>query len=738
MDTRERPPEPTTTPAPNPAEIERRKAFLEFTEQDIALLKELHARIEATGECAFFVDDFYRHLLAFPETRALIPNERVLARLKATQTEYFHSLTAGDYGPDYVADRVRVGTVHQRVGLDTQWYIGAYNKYLTLLLPKIAELTAEASSAAAARKVMDTYAAALKITFFDLGLAIDTYIDANHAAIRRKAAELTALNQLAVAVSSSLDLKDILDKIIQHGMQLSGSRAVCAALYSEENGRFREWIAKGLSEDSIKTMLFHAGGAPLAAMAQGTCIQASDATGSAYPLGEAERAEGIRAVICLPLTARAHTLGVLCFYRGDRDSFAPDEVELFSTFAGLAAEAIENARVHARTATLAAMDQLTTLPNRRSFDERLAVELHRGRRYGAPFSLLLADIDDFKAINDTHGHPAGDAVLRTLGALLSEQLRSVDFAARYGGEEFAVLLAETDGVHARDVADRIRRKVEGAVFRLPDGDRLRATLSIGIACFPSCADSEVALVTRADQALYAAKRDGKNQAVLYRELLKRDLERDPARVVALLAGGIDNVAPLMAAVGMKAEFMRAHPAATARYARLLGEALELPTAECAALELAARLHDLGFVLLPDALLNKPAILLSEKEMAQLRQHPVSGAELLAQVPALAHLAPIVRHHHERYDGSGYPDKLTGAAIPYLARVLAVVDVYDAMTADRPQRGSLVPEDAKAQLLAGAGRLFDPVIVTAFIQALEAEQPPRHDETAAAALDAGRG
>jgi hypothetical protein len=157
-------------------EITRRKAFLEFDETDVSLLTELHARLQDVSQR--FANDFYTHLIKFEETRRFIPDAPSLERLKRTQAAYFDSLTAGDYGPEYVLQRLRVGVVHQHIGLEPKWYIGAYSKYLIGLLPELWRLLGDDPD-----KFLATYHALQKIAFLDMGLAIDTYIQADRRAI---------------------------------------------------------------------------------------------------------------------------------------------------------------------------------------------------------------------------------------------------------------------------------------------------------------------------------------------------------------------------------------------------------------------------------------------------------------------------------------------------------------------------------------------------------------------------
>ncbi|MBI3575124.1 MAG: diguanylate cyclase, partial [Gammaproteobacteria bacterium] len=450
----------------------------------------------------------------------------------------------------------------------------------------------------------------------------------------------------------------------------------------------------------------------------GAYILSNDRPETKYKLSKLAHEEGIKSFICLPLTSHANRLGVIYFYRADRDMFTPDEIELLTTCAHLAAEAIENARLYGQTKEQARTDALTGLYNRREFELRLAEEHRRAARYAKPYALMMLDIDHFKQINDTYGHPAGDAVLKTLADILRKQLRDVDVAARYGGEEFVVVFPEIGGGAAKPVAERVRRAVAATPFRLPDGREIGVTVSIGVSCYPNCAGTPQEVVDRADQALYVAKEAGRNRVVLYRELLKAQIEKNPARIVELLNDGLENIQPIVTAVDTKTAFFRDHSQCTHDYAMRLGRALGLGKTERETLKRAALLHDVGIIAIPDTVLNKDSAL-TEEEWRIVKQHPVTAAALLERVPALRPAVPAVRHHHERWDGRGYPDGLKGEAIPHLARVLAVADVWCALTADRPQRRAYGKREAMNLIAEGAGREFDPGIVAAFVTALDA-------------------
>ena len=697
------------------SEAEQRKAFLEFGAHDVRLLLELHALL--ADQAAFFVDDFYAHLLAFEETRNLIPDEATVNKLKKTQLRYFNRLTAGEYDADYLHDRLRIGVAHQRVGLAPRWYMGAYSKYLALLLPKIGELYRGDEE-----KSLATASALLKVVFLDMGIAIDTYIDANQQAIRHKAAQLAALNQAAVAISSSLGLQELLDKILVWGTSLTGCQAASIVFYDEGSQRFGQVHTRGLSEHFVKNMRFRDNGLANQAFRSRGHILSSDRADSRHKLSRLAREEDIRSFICLPLSSHARRLGVLYFYRKDSDSFLSEEIDWLTTFSYLAAGALENAQLHAKAVTLAATDTLTGLANRRTFDAHLKSEFQRAQRFSESFALLLLDIDHFKQVNDTYGHQAGDEVLKSLARIFKKHTRDVDIAARYGGEEFVAILPESDEANAHAVAERIRAAVAQKPFVLPGGNAVPGTISIGVACYPDCADSMDQVVEHADQAMYLAKQTGRNRVCLYREMLPLDTEECSARIVSLLREGPQTAHAVAALVAARITHFRDHVEKVENLAARLAKKVGLSKKDRETLSLAATLHDIGQVAIAASIVNKREEFTPE-EWEQVRQHPVLGARLIAQAPALSHIVPAVRHHHEHFDGSGYPDGLRGEQIPYLARILGVVDVYSSLTSDRPYRRALKPHEARALIAAGSGKQFDPELAAQFVAMLEEERPP---------------
>jgi diguanylate cyclase (GGDEF)-like protein/putative nucleotidyltransferase with HDIG domain len=367
-----------------------------------------------------------------------------------------------------------------------------------------------------------------------------------------------------------------------------------------------------------------------------------------------------------------------------------------------------------RLADSARTDPLTELLNRRGFEELMEIELERSRRGESPLSLLVIDLDHFKAVNDEFGHPIGDRALRLFARALSETIRRVDRPARIGGEEFAVVLPDTEPHSAYLLAERLRRRLAEEVPAHP----VRLSASIGVACSPRHGLTVSELMHAGDRALHAAKALGRDRAVMY----------DPEIVGSLIAArerGELRREENLAAVMVLAETLDIRDSGTARHsqtvahlaaitARGLGMAPELVER----VRLAGVLHDIGKIGVPDSILRKPGPL-TEVEYAEMQGHTELGARIVAGAN-LEDISAWVLAHHERPDGRGYPNRLAGEDIPLEARILAVADSYEAMTSDRVYRLSIGDAAAQEELRRCAGTQFDANVVEALIAALAAE------------------
>ncbi len=227
-------------------------------------------------------------------------------------------------------------------------------------------------------------------------------------------------------------------------------------------------------------------------------------------------------LIAMPLFVNERLQGIAMAVSEKKEAFNQSHISLFRVYLNQASESLSKALLHEEIKQLAFTDGLTGLYNHRRFQERLDEELKRAERYGEPLSLILLDIDHFKRVNDTYGHPAGDAVLKKLAEIIKRTVREIDFPARYGGEEFAIITLKSRARNAEKIAERLRKTVQKTVIKTEDTE-ITVTLSLGIASYPDDATTREALIEKADQALYKAKNSGRNRTVLYREILNSKL-----------------------------------------------------------------------------------------------------------------------------------------------------------------------------------------------------------------------
>lgn len=391
-------------------------------------------------------------------------------------------------------------------------------------------------------------------------------------------------------------------------------------------------------------------------------------------------------------------------------------------------------RLYREQSLAAVTDAVTGLPNHRAVMSRLDEALSHCQRARSSCAVLFVDLDHFKQVNDTHGHRAGDAILREVGSRLRGGIRLEDFVGRYGGEEFAIILTDTDLLGAGQAADRLLAAINSQPCYWETGDTrslvtITITGSIGIAVYQLHGTTREDLIESADHAMYQAKTSGRNRVCIADvEIIpfpsdgeKRSIASTASGTSVLVEQDVKELIGLQALTAAAAArdgdtFVHAHR--LVELAVSTARQLHQNERELHMLRLGAILHDIGKIGIPDAILLKPGPL-TDEEWKVMRSHPDIGRHILQEIGGVFNqLAEVVVAHHERWDGAGYPMKLAGEAIPLHARILTVVDSYDAMTSRRVYREPMPIEAAKAELQRCSGSQFEPRVVEAFLRVLD--------------------
>jgi diguanylate cyclase (GGDEF)-like protein/PAS domain S-box-containing protein/putative nucleotidyltransferase with HDIG domain len=382
-------------------------------------------------------------------------------------------------------------------------------------------------------------------------------------------------------------------------------------------------------------------------------------------------------------------------------------------YVGTDDDVTERVRATQELERLSQTDALTGLANRRRINERIESAVAQARGNGGTPGVLMLDVDHFKEVNDVYGHQAGDVVLEATASRIAGALQAGEEAGRWGGEEFIVLVPEVaDAASLTAAADRIRAAVCERPI-LAAGAPLTIQASAGAALLTPTVESASVLVDRADRALYAAKRRGRNRTVRYDQVSMSDLASEEAPVLRIARG-------LALAATIREGMPELHFEQVAELAVLIGQTLGLPDGLLMRCRLGGLLHDVGKLAIPDRILAKRGPL-DEDEWAIMRGHAEIGAQIIARVGGLDAAVDAVRHHHERYDGTGYPERLEGDEIPIEARIVAAADAFSAITSDRAYARGRDHELALEEIERSAGSHLDPTVAFAVRRAIDARR-----------------
>ena len=442
-------------------------------------------------------------------------------------------------------------------------------------------------------------------------------------------------------------------------------------------------------------------------------------------------------VAILPMISVNKCIGVMII----ADNYVRQNIELYTMLSNYVSLVSHNFELLETSDKYINTDNLTLLYNHRGFQEILSDELSRAETSKSQLSILMMDICNITKINREMGHAKGDEVIKLVAENIRKNVREGDIAARYGGDELAIILPNTSVEQAKYIAEYLTYSL--SCFYIDDVGPVK--VSVGISTYPDCSDDKEKLLILAEQAVYISKakgyKDGMSAIISsadfsfwdevalksYAEVItKRHAELGVNFEEELLAkfnaehGDIPKnrifeiATSLAGAIDAKDPYTKDHSACVSRYSEALARAINLPEEEVERIRLGALLHDVGKIGIPETVLQKEGPL-SDEEWLIMKQHPSIGAEkVLMPNPALRDLIPIVKYHHERIDGKGYPEGLSNGKIPLAAKIVAIADTYHALTSDRPYRKGMNIEKAISILEEGAGSQWDADLVRTFV------------------------
>lgn len=409
------------------------------------------------------------------------------------------------------------------------------------------------------------------------------------------------------------------------------------------------------------------------------------------------------------------------------DSTAANK-ELTSYKAKLAREILNshltNANLYYQARLTSLTDALTSVGSRKLLDDKLQAEFARSQRYQRIFSLAIIDLDNFKTINDILGHCSGDEALKKLARCMKKQKRTTDILTRYGGDEFVMLMPETKSKDAAILMERIRDKVQ----QIELFENLPMTISCGIAeSLSEPNDSSREVMRRADMALYEAKSNGRNCVKVWDETMSKDLnnndiENEKIKKLQRRIAGLSEQAErifiqsiwgLVQALEAKDPHTRKHSENVMLYTVGIANAMKIHSEQVKVIRRAAMIHDIGKIGVPDVILAKPGKL-TPHERRIIEQHPLIAVRILEKMTFLEQEIAIVRHHHEKWNGQGYPDGISNSAIPLGALIIAVADTLDALTSSRPYHKARPLDDAIGILVDSSGYDYAPKVVLGMV------------------------
>lgn len=596
---------------------------------------------------------------------------------------------------------------------------------------------------------------------YERNLQLEKEIEARTTELNEANKRMLTLQHVWDMMNSSTPLENVLERVVSsiHG-ELGYLHCAIIRKLHDENGDYMQIVTQ--SKDSAIARVNKIIGTPIEArrltydpdsiyadtIKNRKIVQTKDLGGTLKYIipdlpdevrNAAVTNQPCKSIIIIPLCPMNREFGWFCVFTS-RDELAEAETDFLSLYAQQIEMSITITDLFLAVKEQAVTDPLTGLYNRRHFEETLKREVTRAQRQNQPFSIIGIDLDFLKKINDEHGHAYGDLAIKTVAEVLKGNARSVDLPARMGGEEFNVLLPGIDSKGAMIAAERIRKAIETRELDVIG----HITASIGVATYFEHTDNVEELLELTDQAMYISKRNGRNQVTLakpisetswqeiavntFLEILAKRKIPIPKEVCNDLQEKLQNTAEMSkdnlytVADILTTTYNPMHNSGVMKSKVLLATSLakrfDLPKNEIDNLRVAILLYDIGNLMLPPELLQKTSPL-TEEEKQNIKEHPmIAVQEILKPISFVQDVIPIIEHHHENWDGSGYPKNLSQDEIPLTSQIVLIVDAYFALIEHRPYRAKLTPQEALEVIKQDAGKKWNEALVQEFVTLTE--------------------
>ena len=602
------------------------------------------------------------------------------------------------------------------------------------------------------------------LEIYERNLQLEKEIEQRTMELNLANKRILTLQHIWEMMNSSKPLLSVLDKIVNSIKgELGYMHSVIIRKEHDDNGEFMTIIAQSnnrivdfLNEKltpplHMQRIEYDTEGRFAEALIHKKIVQSNDLRGAisyVIPGLSEENIDNVlskmssKSIIIIPIYTRQKPFGWLVVL-SSRDTLTDSETDFLSMFAQQVEMAITIADLFDAVKEQAVTDGLTGLYNRRYFEEYLDKEVKRAQRQNQPFSIIGIDLDFLKKINDAYGHAYGDIAIKAVADVLKHNARTVDTAARLGGEEFSVILPGVDSKGAMVAAERIRKAIE----ETPLDTIGHITASIGVGTFLEHSDNIEEIIELTDQAMYQSKRNGRNRVTIAKPasetswqevavhafidvLSKHNIPVDKQlsdEICEKLRNSNNQTEPQREILYSIADMMtkiynplhaKGAIKSKVQVAVSLAKRFDLSKEEIDKLRVAILLYDIGNLVLPQEILQKAGPL-TDDERQHIKEHPVIAArEILKPISYIQDILPIIEHHHENWDGTGYPNRISKDEIPLSSQIILIVDSYFALLEQRAYRSKLSPQEALAEIKKDAGKKWNSTLVNEFVTLIE--------------------